>query len=317
MSTHPRLVGVADFARDNLGTVLEENLVGFLRWGLVNAGAFVEVPVRTPGTPDPYGDETLYPVDRDGVAPGRIWEARNPDWCYEVGLDASPGPTVASGVYVNGTFHATASTTGPYAHALDFPHGRATFTTPLPPSSVVQVAHAYRRVAVFRPDRPWFRPVVLGQFGVGQSEQLDRAGVIQRLTDDRVRVPLVCVQALVERSSYGYGLGLGMDIQRRPVLFHLLADSPDDLKNLADAISFQKQSTIRLYDTNGPRLAGVSTLDFAGMPVPSGPQYPDLLDAYPLAHAFFASCSGSDVSAALPLFRGIVRAEIEVLSAGV
>lgn len=316
-----RLAGVSDFARDNLGKIVEDNLVEFYRWGFANAGAYTIVTVANPGTPDPYNpDEVLYPVHRTDTTPDySSWQSRHPDWCFEQGLDAAVEPLVCRGVYVDGTPYPAATTTGAFAHTLDFPRGRVNFAAPIDPASVVQAAYTYRLVSVFDHNQPWFREIVLGSIGADEGASIADTATLPLLDDYRVATPFVVVESAVARDAVPWELGSTLMMQRRDVVFHVVAHDAADLKNIADALSFQEQSSIMLFDTNLRRLEDAYALDINGSPTPLGPSYPQLVAPRPagfqLGILHFRKFRGQDVSPSLPLFRGVLRATVEVLYA--
>jgi hypothetical protein len=312
------LAGVVDFARDNLGRQIEENLVEFFNWGFVNAGGFSLVPVSTPGTPDLYSpDETLLPVHIEGAQDFVFWQSTATRWCYEQGTDAWADPLIPQGVYVNGTFYRTPTAQPPFVHTLDFRNGRVRFALPQAQSSVIQVAYSPRTVGIYDSDHPWFRPVVLGDYGTQQTRAYSDTEVAQLLDGLRLGTPFVIIQSLMDRQAYGYEMGSAAGMQRRSVLFHIVAANGFDLQNIADAISLQEFSTIYLFNTNARRMANAYPLNFNGSPPIFGTQYPQIVspapDGFQCGQLHFAKMSGSDVSRELPLFRGIIRATVEVL----
>jgi hypothetical protein len=307
-----QLFGVSDLARVAPTTAIRQNLVEFFRWAFVDAGAYAEVPVRTPGTPDPYGGEALAPIGRDGVADGTVWQAPHGGWVHETGLVSGRTPTVASGVYVAGTFYPTATTVGAYAHSLDFVHGRVTFAAPVPTGVVVQAAYAYRWVQFYEQTEPWFRPVVLGDFTESRFAAAAASGVVALLDDLSLQPPLVAVEAPNAHRLSPYQIGSFAHWVDQPVLFHVLAGSEADRDSIADAISLQKDRAVTLFDPTARRAAGDFRLDWRGSPTPSGSTYPGLVRAYPWNTLYFVGSEGSPVDPALPLFRAVVRLTVRM-----
>jgi hypothetical protein len=305
---------VGDVTQKALAEAIAENLRAYFEWGFLNAGGFVEVPVSTPGTDDPYADETLYPVHLEGAADNTIWESEHTSWVYETGLDPSPPPTVASGVYVDGTFYPTAPTTGAFAHYVDFSEGRVVFASPIAATSVVQAAYAYKWVNVYGQDVPWFRDVVFDALLVESQPTGD--GFVKLLDEHRVMLPAVIVEVPVSWRQRPLMIGSTAQWVSQDVLFHVLARRADERNNILDAIRFQKDEAIYLFDVNARRAAGDYPLDWHGSPASGASTYPNLVapapDGYRWKKAFFGDMVGQDVSLRLPLYRGIVRATLEV-----
>lgn len=311
MPTWTTLRGYDDLAKDPPSTQVEQNVLDFFRWAFLEAGGFSNVAVASPGTPDPYGLSDLFPVQKGGVADGRVWQARKPDWVWETGLENPATPAVCGGVYVNGVYHPTASTTGAYAHHLDFPGGRVVFDSPVPTASLVQAAYAYRWVGMFDASVPWFRPVVLDGFLTEEANR-DKGGVLSVLDDYRVQTPLVVVEAAMAQRLRPRQLGDRSHWVDQVVLFHVVAATKADRDRVANAIVQQQNDTVYLYDTDARRLAGDFDLDWRGSPLPGAKTYPQLVDAagYRSKHLYFTSMNPQDVSSRLPLFRGVVRATV-------
>lgn len=308
MPVHTHLNVVNSFSDPILMEQIEQNLVAFFDWGLLEAGAFVNVPVGTPGTDDPHADEKLYPLQKDGVVTGKIWQSTHANWCYEVGLDRSGQPFVADGVYINGVFHQTSTTTGSFAHYLDFVHGRAVFNSPIPTNSLVQIKYSYRQVGFYSQAVPWFRPAVLDAFLLEQSEN---SGIIALLDDYRVSTPLVVVEAVMRRDLSGMMLGSGTHKVRQDVLFHVIAETKQDRDKISDIITFQQNKTFYLFDINQRRLQDRFALDWKGSLRSDAVYYPGLV-ASPWKRAYFVKTQGQDINLKLPLFRSVVRATIEL-----
>jgi hypothetical protein len=91
-------------------------------------------------------------VNHPTYADGQVFQSAFKNWTYESGVTVFEtgiaAPTVASGVTVDGTFYATATTTGAYAHQIDFPNGTVIFDSPLGGAPTVQATFSYKMVTV-------------------------------------------------------------------------------------------------------------------------------------------------------------------------
>src|SRR4051794_7995922 len=127
MPTYTSLKHIVN-AKESLETnTIKENLIAFFNWSLLEAEGFSNVPVLTPGINDPYAEERLMFVQGQTLPNGKVWEAVKSNWVWETLTDlteVNDPPVVASGVYVNGTYYPTATTTGQYTHKINFPEGR-------------------------------------------------------------------------------------------------------------------------------------------------------------------------------------------------
>ena len=113
MPVHARFRGQPAYTDHLLLRTVRENLVEYLKWCFMETGAFAEIAVPVPGEDDTYSQSRFYPVAKDGVRDGRIWQGQHSDWCHESGLEyAGRQPSIANGIYVDGDPYLTAATTG-------------------------------------------------------------------------------------------------------------------------------------------------------------------------------------------------------------
>lgn len=132
-------------------SLIKSNLQYWMYNRLLQNGHYTNVAA---GEVDFYGNDISNLVaisDHPRYADGRVFQSAFKNWTYESGVvpyetGISP-PTVASGVTVDGTFY-PASTTGTYAHFIDFENGTVVFDSPLVGSPVVQADFSYKTVAV-------------------------------------------------------------------------------------------------------------------------------------------------------------------------
>lgn len=292
---------------------LAENLAEFFNWGLLEAGAYDNVPVTTPGTADPYDDSTMHPKHMEGVADGRIWGSPHQNWVWETGIDSERQPIVASGVYVNGSFYAE-NTVGTYKHFLDFRKGRVVFDSPIPTTSVVQVSHSHRWVEIYDENVPWFRDVIFDayRFEVGDNPG---SGVIGLLQQNAVQLPAIVVETVPQTRFKPRQIGDLSQWVYKDFLFHIIAEAGEDRTFLQDAILLQKDRGIYLYDVNARMAANQYPLDWHGALRPGAMTYPQLVTAPPdgfrYKTCFFNRVAGEASSALLPLFRATLRVTVE------
>lgn len=315
METYLTLKGVTDVTRQQLLEAMAQGVRAFLEWGFLNAGGFSTVEVATPGTNDPYADEMLRPVHQEGVADNRIWEALHSDWVYETGLDADPPPVQTTGVYVNGVFYPTASTAGTFKHHVNFPEGRVVFDQAIPATAVVQAGYSYRWVNFYDHEVPWFRDVIFDPL-VTSDQPPSGTDFTKLLVANRVQLPAIVIEPVLNRRQRGVMLGSGAQWVEQDILFHIMAERADERNNIMDILCYQKDKTFYLFDVNARREAGDYPVDWRGMPVAGAKMYPQIVDLPPGGYrwksCFFSRMVPQDVSLRLPLYRGIVRATLEV-----
>lgn len=309
MPSYTRLRGIASFNRDDLATCVEANLVDYFNWGCVQAGGFVDVPVPTPGTPSPYGQENLSVVHKEGVVDGAVWQAARPAWCYESGFEGGVAPTIAAGVYVNGVYYPTASTTGPFAHRVDFVRGLVAFATPIPKTSKVQAAYSYRRANFTTAQGEWFQQVVLDGYLADQTQ----GGVLGVLDAYRLQTPFVAVEVAGKAPSTPYELGSRNSWKRPIVLLHVIASNKADRDKLAGIVEAQEDATVAMYDRNARRAADDFELDALGGRRQGKSSYATAVDLYRWDSIRFASVIPTTNPPRFGLWTTTCRARMELV----
>lgn len=273
---------------DKLAEIIGTNLVDYLTWSFLEAEGFTNVPVNTPGVDDQYAQEKLFPVHAQGVGDGSIWQAVNTDWVYETGMEVPSPPTIASGVYVNGTLYPTASTSGAYAHYINYPAGQVVFDSAIPLTSVVQAAYAWKWVSVYDNRIPWFQDVVLDAVLLDQQANTNNgSGTIALLDTYRVQPPLVLIEPVMRRGLTPYQLGSGAQDISQDVLLHIITEHAYERNNLLDILTFQQDHTIILYDVNARRTANDYTIDWRGMTNTGAKMYPALVTDFAWRKAYY------------------------------
>jgi len=264
--------GVSDYRAPLLADQLEANLVSWLAHSFDAAGAY-ETVAR--GGQDPRaGDRSRLSVDADPRYPAnRVWKAPRADWVWYPDTGYAAAPTVASGVWVNGTF--LPANTGGTSPVIDFPRGRVFFSSGVSPTSVVQVAHSPRLVQVRRSDEPWFQSFGFNSFLAG-GEQGQLA-----LAENRVQLPVVLVEPAFAVSTKPLEIGSYANEFRTDYLLHCFAETPWERNRLHDILVGQADARVPTFD----RGLAPPPLTASGAPRPSAMTHDQLAAAYPWRQA--------------------------------
>lgn len=242
MPTSTTFRGFAQLGSSTLTEIIRANVISFIDWGLVDKGGYFNVLLTQSGV---YGGDfsRLRPVSDPRYTTGTVWEAQNNNWVWESGTSIG-NPIAISGVWVNGSLLPHSG------YTVDYPNGRIVFDEPRSLSSTVRVEHSYkyvyvtdaRSVSVLRSvyPRSWMYDGPNFFVGSGQYSQL---------ADQRIQLPAVAVE-IGGISHSPYELGTGNRYVRTDVVCHVLAESEIEGLKLADALSYQNEKTIHLYDTN-------------------------------------------------------------------
>lgn len=318
MSTATSLKGVTDYGTAQFSTLLAQSLITFFQWGFCGVGGFYNVCLPTVG---PYGGSPsqLRLVRDNDYQEGQIWEAYRQDWVWETGVEYGIQPINVSGVYVDEVFYPSASTTGDFAHYVDYPQGRVVFDNPISPSSTVNCEYSFRAVQFTSDDQcPWLRELMFDSLRIDDPEfQQSGSGVWDVLSKDRVQLPMVVIEPVDNVRNFGMELGSYMRIQQQDVLCHVLAETAFDKRQLHDMLVNQYEMRINGFDSNAMAADGVLPLDYRGARNPSGIMYPEMaaetgVGGYKWTQIRFVDVRTTNQTAPLPLYWSTVRYTIEM-----
>jgi hypothetical protein len=304
-----------------LNNELQDNIVEFLDWGLLEKGNYFNV---TKDEISPNGkDYSLLRMSSNLHFPsGKAWEGFRQNWVWQSGVSYSPAPLVGSnhakpgisGVYVNDTFYSS-SVTGTYAHKVDYFNGRIIFDSPIPTGSKVQAEYSYKYINVIYANAlPWIREVQYRTLDISSNFSLNNKGEFNLPSESRVQLPAIAVEVVPKRTMAGYQLGGGQFIYT-DVLFHCLAEDEITRNKLVDIVSMQNDKTILLFDSNALAASGKFPLDYAGVPVSGALRYPDIVTQYTFDKAFLKNSTVQGMELINSNFyAGIVRLTVEIIS---
>ena len=308
----PVFKGKKSFYDYEVSDALAYNLKTWMDYGLLETGAYTIVSFSNASTSGYTNLQRVYD-DRYG-GHGRVYEGLGPGWVWE--QDVSPvvenvtRPLIASGVRVNNVFYPTSSTSGIYAHSIDFRHGRVLFNNSLPASDKVQCEYTFRDVATYLVDDPEWKTIetsYVGEFGL--LEKLSPSGMAKHLKDNRVWLPAVMID-VGNRTNLPLQQG-GGDINVFNVDYHIFSDSSFSNRRLADVLSNQYQNTLDLYDVNNLQFP----YNYDGS-VPSGAlTYPVLANresSHFWTYAYIEETSGGPMHTSTDVFRARISHTIQV-----
>jgi hypothetical protein len=309
-----KLKGIYDLSDFTLNDQIEDNIIMFFNWGLLQIGAFSTVRYHKT-TPVGKDMSRLRPVEDPNYQRGQVWEAFKNDWVWESGVEFAYQPIQVSGVYINGTFYSGNHPT--YGHKVNYPLGRILFNSVLPLNTVVNVEYTYRNYTFQSADVPWFRQIMFNAFSVTEDNfQLYGSGVWSVLSEDRVQLPAIIVETVPKRTFKPMALGGGQIIYQ-DVMFHVFTENPWDRKKIIDAISLQNDKTIVMFDKNIMASQDRYPLDYYGSVNQGAITYPVMVlpsgqGGFAWKKLRFMGMTTSESVAAPPLYQAAVRATCEI-----
>ena len=338
------LKGFGDVGDSTITTVIQDNLVEFFDWGLLEKGNFFNISIPSSGH---YGGSKhkLRLVDDPRYNSGQVWEGFRSNWVWQSGLSFNRQPKViqkqledaayplskrlpgVSGVFVGGEFR-PASGVGPYAHHIDHPRGRVIFDTAISTSSDVQAEFSYKWINVTRANHPFFREVQYRSQRADRDFNFTGSGDWSQLTETRLQLPTIAIEMVTKREMTPFQLGGGQYVTT-DILFHVLAETEFTRDKMLDIVSLQKDRKISLFDPDRIGRNDAYPLDWRGSPKSNSLRYPELVapsadggyDFNPhtrSGHVRLKDTNITAVSAINPnLYHGVVRTSTEVILPGI
>lgn len=318
MSNHLNLKGFDSVFSTTLNNEIQDNIVEFLDWALLEKGNYQNV---TLGEVSPRGmDYSKLKLASTTYPSGSAWEGFRQNWVWQSGISFDPPPLVGnnnaipgiSGVYVNNVFYPS-NTSGIYAHKVDYFNGRVVFNSPIPTGSKVQAEYSYKYInVIYANSLPWLREIQyrsmdIPSFGTNNKAEFNMP------SESRVQLPAIAVEVVSRRRLRGYQLGGGQYVET-DVLFHCLAEDEFTRNKLVDIVSLQNEKTVFMFDSNSVANSGDFPLDYMGSPVSGALRYPDLISKHYRGSLFLKNSMVQDMSLINSNFyAGIVRLTIETI----
>ena len=249
MPDYTEFKGITHIGQDSYGEILRANILSFIEWGFLNTGGFINVNIPSSGL---YGGNKhkLQPARDPRYTDGQVWQSFRNNWVWQSGLSTQTQPIQVSGVYVNSSFYPL-STTGTYAHYVDYPRGRIVFNTPISTGSVVTAEYSYKWIqTVDARDSQLVKSIQYNANRVDNSHFTQFAsGDWNPVSETRVALPLIAVHTSEKTTYRPYQIGGGSYVHKN-IVCYIFSENDRFHGKIADILSSQKEKTIRLYDTN-------------------------------------------------------------------
>lgn len=285
MSVQP-LKGFNTVFDATLNNEIQDGLVEYFDWALLEKGNYFNV---TRGELSPSGQDysRLRLSSNDNYSLGKVWEGFRKNWIWQSGISFSPAPIVGtnnakpgiSGVYVNDVFYPS-TTSGAYAHYVDYTNGKIVFDNAIPSGSKVQAEHSYKWINIVYADAvPWLNEVQSKTLEPGSTFLQKDKGTYNIPPEARLQLPAIAIELVPSRTFKSYQLGGGQWVYT-DVLFHCIAEDEYTRNKLVDIVSLQSDKNIELFNSNLINTSGAFPIDYRGTPVSGALRYPDLVDKF-------------------------------------
>ena len=318
MSDYLNLKGFNSIFDTTLNNELQDNLVEFLDWGLLEKGNFFNIKRGQLSTRNQ--DYSKLKISTNSNFPaGKAWEGFRKNWVWQSGISFTPYPLVSedanhpgvSGVYVNGDFYPR-DTVGQYSHDIDHYNGRVVFDNPIPTTSLVQAEFSYRYInVIYAANVPFIREL--------QNRTLDQTNTstVVLPAEMRVQLPAIAVEVIPRRTLKGYQLGGGQWVYT-DVIFHCIAEDAYTRNKMVDIISIQNDKTIRMFNSNSIAVNDDFPRNSYGFLNPNAMRYPDMIEKYSSNSLTFTKNVVQDLDMVnTNFYAGIVRTTTEIIQTNI
>ena len=286
MPDYLNLKGFNNVFDTTLNNELQDNIIEFLDWGLLEKGNYQNVSLNEL-SPDGQDYSSLRMSTVSYYPSGTVWEGFRQNWVWQSGIGYNPPPIVAnnparpgiSGVYVNNVFYPS-NTSGQYGHKIDYFNGRVIFNSGIPSGSKVQAEYSYKYInVIYANSLPWIREIQYRTLDFPDTFNNKTNGDFNIPPEDRIQLPAIAVELVPRRTLRGYQLGGGQYVET-DILFHCLAEDEFTRNKLVDIVSLQNEKTIKMFNSNMIGNSGDFPLDHLGVPVSGALRYPELIEKY-------------------------------------
>jgi hypothetical protein len=180
-------------------------------------------------------------------------------------------------------------------YKIDYPNGRVIFDTPVPATSTVSLNYSYKWIKVDQAEGiPFFRQIQFNSFELDNNFVTSSGDWVQ-IGQTRLQLPVVLIEAVPKRTYEPYQLG-GGQWANSDFVFYVMADRDAIVSDILDAITFQNDRIIKMFDTNTISKSGAYPIDIAGNLLNKKYTYPYLLENYPSADCRIHNSTISDIT---------------------
>lgn len=226
-----------DISKATFDEILEDNIISYIDWSFINAGAYQNVSVASSGA---YGGNfsLLQPLDDPRVEENTVYRTARKPLVWESGVERG-SPIAISGVYINGSF--TSDVT------VDYRNGLFIFNDPV--SGKVEAEYSFKSINVISADNiPWLR-TSNRSYRVDGDNFVSGSGNRYNLPEVEIQLPAVAVEVTDTDRIEGYQLGGSQTVVKNITLYVIAEDAPT-AKRISSILEQQSRSTLFVYDTN-------------------------------------------------------------------
>lgn len=292
MSEYTSLKGFNSVFETTLGNELQDNIVEFFDWGLLQKGNYFNVTLNERNENNEDYSKLSY-VDLNHID-GTVFQSFRGNWVWQSGITYNPSPVYPSSIYIDGQLNVQPSGRD---YKIDYYNGRIIFTQPsgtsnpngINKNTIVQIPHSYKYINVmYANSLPWLREIEYKSlYNVDQDPNKTTP------SEMKVQLPAIAVEIVPNRRMSGYQLGGGQYITNQ-ILFHCMAENDFDLNRLIDIVSMQNDKTIYTFNSNSIAQSGAFPIKYDGTLSPNPLIYPELIKRFPGYNIRLSKCTANE-----------------------
>lgn len=273
----PTFHGIDSLHQNMYLGVVEENLKGFLDYGFLNIGGFVNVNIPTSGM---YNTtfHRLRPTIDPGYPSNTVWQAPRKDWVWESGISYnSVTPVAITGIKINGSGYPAPTGNATYGYSLDYANGRVYFNKALPANATVELQYSYRWCQVVKSsnNQNW---KTLQSLSLQPDSQINQAasGTYAVEANHRMQMPSIVIEPIARNSTTPFELGSLVSSRQQDILLHIFTENINDRNTIMDILRMQKEKPLLLFDIKKVVASGLYGLNPNGSKNVNGLNYGQL-----------------------------------------
>jgi hypothetical protein len=305
--------GINRFGESTTRTIIRENIMAKLSQAMIDAGGYYNFPTGVLGF-DGNDLSLLRPSYRPEYANFRFWAGNSSNWVWETQSPTYTGgaaPIQISGVHISGVFYPEKNG-GHYDHYIDYARGGVVFTNPMPSGLQVRCQRSERVGFIYPSIGPEYRKIFNAHLRNWQNSP-PGSGYDEITQEVKAFMPAVFVD-IKRTDGEAYELGSAVRIDRFSISFDIITEDTIFYDFLMDCCNSLQDQTIAAYNVDQARAGNAYGLNFDGTLNPNRKSFDQRSASYPWKTIrFLGDASEIDTFMALPVIRGAVAVDLEVI----
>lgn len=295
---------------------VEENVIWYLREGLLNIGGFYNM---SGGIVDQHGIDVsnLRPSYLPGSSGFQFWTGRSHQWVWESGIAptyaGSEPPIVVSGVYVTGAFVPT-GTTGTNEIRVDYNRGGIYFVNRVFASGIAITANRSERAAFVYPNESNEARAIIDGHLAALQDYPPGSGEDVNAREFSTYLPAVIVDVDLV-STTPYELGSATQHVDYKVTFDVYSEDKGNYELLMDVCRGLRKKAFVMFEPNDLESNNAYPLDYLGQRRFTNSSRNRMVELYPWRRGQFDETPRSTKFPSLmPVHRGRVSLEFRIVT---